>query len=340
MGSVGFFVLDEVFLVTWPTGGEGFMHENSIISTQLSYFVLTYRKGGFAAAARAVPMSAQGLTKAVHALERNLGAVLFESKGGAALHPTQFADHLYELVERWSTDEKELRNAFRQMKNDSSVIIYLGAAIGTLGFLGIDMAVDFERAHPGIRLKCIETPDLLTEDYLENGEYNIAFTTYPYNPNFDTIELYRSDVYAWVPKNNKLSGQDRLSIEDFDGEHLGIVDSSFKVHDQFESACDERGVCPKSIATTAEIFWLYSYAHSGKGIGISAKHLKNVFAKTDTVVCLSVEGLQWNFGISTRRSYTPTEEETIVIDFLKKRAAQRTRSTSFERQSIEKGHTP
>lgn len=299
------------------------MRENSILSTQLCYFVLTYEKGGFAAASRAIPMSAQGLAKAIHVLERNLGATLFESKGGATLQPTQFADRLYELAERWSADEKELLNAFRQIKSDAIVTVLLGAAIGTLGFLGIDMAVDFQQSHRGIQMKCIESPDLLVEDYLENGEYNVAFTTYPYNPKFDTFELWRSDVYAWVPKGNTLSKKGCLCIEDFNGEQLGIVDSSFKVHDQFESACNEKDVSPKSMATTAEIFWLYSYACSGKGIGVSVRHLKDIFAPSENVVCLPVEGLQWNFGISTRKGYVPTNEEYAVIEFLKKRTALR-----------------
>ncbi len=305
------------------------MRENSILSTQLCYFVLTYEKGGFAAASRAIPMSAQGLSKAIHALERNLGATLFESNGGAALHPTQYADRLYKLAERWSADEKELLNIFRQIKSDTSVTVLLGAAIGTLGFLGIDMAVDFQQRHHGIQMKCIESPDLLVEDYLENGEYNVAFTICPYNQKFDTVELWQSDVYAWVPRGNTLSGKPCLRVEDFHGERLGIVDSSFKVYDQFESACSEKNISPKSIATTAEIFWLYSYACSGKGIGISVRHLKDVFAPSESVVCLPVEGLQWNFGISTRKNYVPTNEEYAVIEFLKNRTALRKRADAL-----------
>ena len=46
-------------------------------SEQLYYFQLAYSEGNFSAAARRVPMSLQGLTKSIRALERELGVTLF-----------------------------------------------------------------------------------------------------------------------------------------------------------------------------------------------------------------------------------------------------------------------
>ena len=68
-------------------------------SEQLKYFELTYQERNYSAAARMVPVSPQGLTKAIRALEKELGVTLFEPDSNGMPQPTPYAQELYEFTE-------------------------------------------------------------------------------------------------------------------------------------------------------------------------------------------------------------------------------------------------
>lgn len=299
--------------------GRNMMIGRSILSSQLEYFLIVYQSKSYATAARLIPMSTQGLIKSMHTLEDILDAPLFESSGSASLKPTDYADKLFDMVQEWRKDTKELEEVFRQIKCNSVKTLRLGAAVGTLGVLGIDFPELFSKKHPTIRVQCVEVPDLLVENHLASGEYNLALTVAPFDEAFDTVSLFSSNVYAWVSNSNPLSQRNILSVSDFDGQKIGVVDSSFKVHKQLMDAFEKAGIHPSSIATTAEIFRLYSYARTKHGIGLSASHLKNVFPDTH-VAFIPVEGVQWEFGLSTRKGYAPTDDERKLVDYLAAKA--------------------
>ena len=50
----------------------------------MDYFLKAYQERNYTAAAKLVPMSAQGLTKAIHSLEGELGVPLFTAGDGVS----------------------------------------------------------------------------------------------------------------------------------------------------------------------------------------------------------------------------------------------------------------
>ena len=61
-------------------------------TNQIDYFLKAYRERSYTAAAKLVPMSAQGLTKAIHSLEGELGIPLFENDANGRIKPTPYAE--------------------------------------------------------------------------------------------------------------------------------------------------------------------------------------------------------------------------------------------------------
>ena len=58
----------------------------------MDYFLKAYQERNYTAAAKLVPMSAQGLTKAIHSLEGELGVPLFTAGDGGKVNPTPYAE--------------------------------------------------------------------------------------------------------------------------------------------------------------------------------------------------------------------------------------------------------
>ncbi len=292
------------------------MLDRSILSNQLKYFSIVYQSKSYVVGAKAIPMSPQGLTKSIHALEKALDVPLFESAGGAPLKPTIFADHLYRLVQEWHEDARSLDSIFQRLKSSSEKVLTIGASTGTLGIVGIDIARRFSRSNPTLRLRCIEMPDYPTDAYLAEGEYNLALTTMPYDEGFSTIDLYETEICAWVPTSNPLSRNRTLSPHDLGGQHIGVVDSSFKVFTELMAALAAAKTEPASISTSSEVFWLHRFACEGKGIGIGTPHVSDRLALSDDIVQVSMPFIHWSFGLSVRKGYRLSPEEEAVASFI------------------------
>ncbi len=288
----------------------------SISTGQLDYFTTVYRKRSFSAAARTIPMSPQGFTKAIHVLERELGVTLFKLDESGMLSPTPYADVLYEHVLSWYQNLKVMQEDFRRISADDRQHIHLGAAIGIPGFFGIDFVENFMKKHKDILVRCVETPDSRCEEELLNGEYDLALTVAPYNDAFETVEIYSTELSVWINKKNKLSEKEFLVLEDLEDQNFACMDRSFKVYDQVLTGCEKTGIHLKSMATCAEMIWLYNYAQRNKGIGCSAPHLTSCLPDDDSVMNVPIKGVYWKFGVSRLKDHNWSPAERTFINYL------------------------
>ncbi len=103
-------------------------------SEQLRNFALAYRTHNFAAAARAIPMTAQGLTKSIRTLEIELGVTLFKhDKESGSQVPTPYADELIAYSTDIDERLRQLRKAIRRIEAEESGRVLLGSTLGIMG---------------------------------------------------------------------------------------------------------------------------------------------------------------------------------------------------------------
>jgi DNA-binding transcriptional LysR family regulator len=297
------------------------MKSTPLITNQLEYFTILYRLRSYSLAAKAIPMSLQGLLKSVHTLERDLSVTLFEPTANEKYVPTAFADVLYDLVLEWTHDARGLEEAFAQLKSERRRTIKLGVAIGAMGTFGIDFPDDFSALYPDLALDTFEYPDRIVDNALLNGEFDLALTIAPYNEAFMTLPLICLNTCLWVHASNPLASRDSITVRDLDKQRIGLIGSQFKVNELFMQAFEDEQVTPHSIVSTAEIFWLYTYACEQRGLGIGAEGLKKLFHGCEEVVSIPIEGIDWKCGISYLKSHRLSDDEKVVIEFFKERAA-------------------
>lgn len=269
-------------------------------SEQIHYFELVYRERKFATAARLVPMSPQGLAKAIHALEKELDATLFESdEATGLLVPTPYADELTEFAAVYNSNMRLLKEAFGRIRGQERHLIRLGCSLGVIGALGAEFLSNFHATNPATTVQYWEMNDGLCDDGLRKGDYDLALAVAPYAPDFEVRELYRCPMYFWVPANDPLAARTSLTIRDFAGYDVAIPGEGFKCYERLKRNASEAGVELGNIFQMSEIFQLYEFAEQGRGLGFSVRHIVElpVFARGESVVALPMEDMGWGFGI-------------------------------------------
>ena len=291
---------------------------------QMHYFSIAYRTHNFAAAARSIPMSAQGLIKSIRSLEAELGVPLFEKDENGMNIPTAYADELKEFADDWNQHYHHLMHSFRQIEADQSQTVLLGASLGIMGFLGSSFLNEFHESCPGMDVSYSEMSDRMCEDGLAEERFGLAFTLAPYDGRFETTELYSTPVCLWVNENDSLSEKEMLTIDDLAGKSLALPGEGYKCFGNILDRCRERGVELATVLESSEMFWLYNFAHQGLGLAFSAEHLGNLsFFSGGSVRCIPLEGVTWRFGISAlpRHAFTEAEKSfrRFCIDYCGKR---------------------
>jgi DNA-binding transcriptional LysR family regulator len=286
-------------------------------SEQLDYFALAYHAHSFSVAAGKVPMSTQGLTKAIQKLESELGVSLFTQDSCGARVPTPYADELMRFVKIYSQSHDHLFERFERIRAQEHHTIRLGASLGIMGMLGDTFIEGFHARYPDLHVIYNEFPDAVCEAGLRAESYDLALTLAPYSEGMATTPLYSSDVWFWVNRANSLSNKKRLILSDLEDQIIVIPGKDFKCYHSIIGSCEEQGIKPKNVVPSSEIFWIYEFVLNGRGVGFSVDHLVALalFRQSDSVIALPLENMSWNFGLSYLSQHRLSEEEQFFYDY-------------------------
>ena len=283
---------------------------------QLGYFLLVYRTGSFSAAAAQVPMSTQGMGKAIRSLEAELGVPLFDVDENGTRTPTAYGEAFRSYVEQLEREHSRLLAEFDRIRRSSTQTIHMCSALGIAGFVGTECLRSFSLAHPDIGVVSSEFQDYDCDAALIEGRVDLGFTLAPFDEALVSIPLFAERFFFWVNTDNPLSKRESLTVQDLEGENLAIFGSGVKCHATFTKLLEDSGVEPKSIATSQEVFWHYQEALQGKGLGMTVEHLTKeaMFCHSADVVAVPFDGMNWTIGLSYARNHTLAEYEHLFLD--------------------------
>ncbi|BAK45666.1 LysR family transcriptional regulator [Eggerthella sp. YY7918] len=296
-------------------------------NNQIRYFSILYECRQLSLAARAIPMSHQGLSKSIAKLEAELGVELFIEQG-SLLSPTRYADALYDFCSEYLRQYNKLLVEFKRIDTQIKNEINLGASTGVFGFLGENFFKAFVNANPSIKISRLELPDLVCDTMLKNNEYNLAFTVYPFDPEFNTVELFRVERFIWISAEDPLSAADKneITFSDLEGYYVGTMGPSFKNYTDLLEKFESEKITPARIECASEMLWLYQYAQTVQHVSFTVPHIAEFFKKERSVVARPILGIPWGFGISWCKGCALTEAEHKFVDFCVEFAAKNFKS--------------
>jgi DNA-binding transcriptional LysR family regulator len=284
---------------------------------QMKYFATLYEARNYSLAAKRIPISVQGLTKAIRRIEESLGITVFTLDDTGALQTTEYADEFYRFVTQFDHNWLLLEESIKQIKAREQHEIRLGACLGMLGVLGPEFFIELYKAHPDITINVNEYNDLECDLGLRRNYFDLAFTVSPYESEFVTTELFCSDVGYWMRKENPLSQKSSLAIADFEGQHIAIPGKAYKVYNTLTAACQKQGVTFGDVYEISELFRIFEFVLAGYGLGFSIRQVSelSVFKSNDAVVFVPTEDAKLRFGIAYQPSHGLSEPEQRFYDF-------------------------
>lgn len=283
---------------------------------QLRYFVLAYELKSYVQAGKEIPLTPKGVAKAVRSLESELGAKLFEAGPRGVLNPTVQGDRLYLYAVNVLKGYDQLENDLLLIGQEHKHTVKVGLANGSLGLLGRSFWERFEKREPNIVCELEEVPDLVVDERLEAGFYDVAFTTAPYSPAFETSELYWTPLSMWVNRDDPLSEKPLVSIEDLADHVLATPGQGYKAYERIRALCDERSVTPKKIINSSQMYWIFEFVRQGQGIGTNVGPLVGEPLFSDpSVVSLPFEDFSIRVGVSWKQGKLLRDCEQKLIDY-------------------------
>lgn len=295
-----------------------------IFSSNLEYFVVLHDLRGFAEAARAIPMTVQGLRKAIAQLEEEMGGRLFSAGEEGSLVPTPAADELYLLARGWMGEADKLKESIRTSRKSGQRILRVAASKGVLGQVGFGVRSDFAQRQAGFAIDVVELPEPLVEDSLKKGVFDLAIVSEPADAALEYARLGSVGSSVWVNADHPLCRKNEALLSDLEGQRIVLTEFGRKAKAFYERAFAELGVAPASMSVTSEVLYGFDnfLAELEKGaVGISLESLGRIIgekARPFASIAL-IDGYEWRFGLAHRKGYVPTEEETTLARFLAER---------------------
>jgi DNA-binding transcriptional LysR family regulator len=140
---------------------------------QLAYFLATAEHGSFSGAARALYLTQPSISEQVRQLEAELGIALF-ARAGRGLVLTEAGRRFRPEAERVLADVDRARDAVADVRDLRGGTLGFGMFGTASAYLIADLAADFRRKYPDVRLRLVglnssEVADQVREANLEAG---------------------------------------------------------------------------------------------------------------------------------------------------------------------------
>ncbi len=181
---------------------------------QLEHFAAVAAEGHFTRAASQLHISQSALSSSIRALEREVGAALFERTTRKVLLTTA-GSVLLRYALRISGEVADARDALRQLSDGETGTVSIGT-VQTFTAIDLPAALgEFHYAHPGVTVTLREgtTAELL--DALAGGSLDLAFVALDARPlgiGIFALATYTESLNLVVADNHPLAGRDSVPL--------------------------------------------------------------------------------------------------------------------------------
>jgi DNA-binding transcriptional LysR family regulator len=196
---------------------------------QLEYFLTSFDRGSFSAAAAALHLAQPSVSEQVRSLEAELGVQLF-ARVGRGLVPTEAGRELRPHAERVLHAVEAAREsvvAVRELRGGT-------AAFGIWGharfYPGMEIVSDFRKRHPNVRVRLLGLNSAEVVDALRSGEVEAGMVALPIDDRgLDVRPITRDEILYASTDPGRLRG--KIDIRRLAEAPLVLFDASYGAAD-------------------------------------------------------------------------------------------------------------
>lgn len=205
---------------------------------QLRYFLAAAEHGSFTAAARSLYIAQPSLSEQIRQLEGELGVDLFARVGrGIAL--TEAGRAFRPEAERVLADVDRARDTVRGIRELRGGTLSFGMFGTASGYLIADLASDFRKRHPDVRLRLVGQNSSLVADAVRAGRLEAALVVLPVvDEGLEVRPVHREELVVVSRTPERIEGS--MTIERLAELPLVLYDAEYGSDDPMRRQLAER----------------------------------------------------------------------------------------------------
>jgi LysR family cys regulon transcriptional activator len=254
---------------------------------QLQYAVAIARHGlSVTQAASALGTSQPAISRALKALERELGFDLFVREGRAFSRVTPQGTKVLEYATRALAEIESLRAVAADLNNDNRGVLSIATTHTQARYVLPQVVRAFRERYPDVELHLHQGTSEQIAEMVAADRVQLAIATGSDGlfPGLVLLPVYRWTRQVIVPKGHPLAKITKLTIKDLAAFPLISYVFSFTGASSLHSAFEREGQVPKVALTARDSDVIKTYVRLGLGVGIIASVAVEPGADADLVV--------------------------------------------------------
>lgn len=219
---------------------------------QLLYFKTVCDEGGFTKAAEKLYISPQGINKAIHRLEDELGVPLFENTP-MGLMLTEYGVALKNQIEPYLTQHNRIMDMIESMRERADFALSIGVQSGFCDTLPENFLTDFITENPDIRtsIKSFHRDRLM--EAMGESSIKIWLCTRPYDGDiFETLYERKTKLFLIVGRNHPLAGRKSVGMGELSRYPIVNIPSDLGHQHRLRASMSEVGAAPQYLLDPAD----------------------------------------------------------------------------------------
>lgn len=234
---------------------------------QVRYFLALARELNFTRAAESSNVTQPALTRAIQALEAELGGRLFHRERGQT-HLSELGRMMLPYIQSIQAQADAARMRAKSAGRMKNVELKLCAMCTLSPSLLGDFIVGFQRANSGVELNVSDGGAKEVLHQLSAGEREIGILGYPdeVDERFHALPLFRERFVAVLPTRHRLANHQEVRIVDLNDEpYVNRINCEMGDYARHEFA--KRGVSVRVVFRSERDDWVLGMIRSGMGWG-------------------------------------------------------------------------
>lgn len=238
---------------------------------QLQYFEAVCRTGSYSRAAEQLYISPQGLSKAIHKLEDELGVPLF-TLTPTGLAVTDYGQLLKARANDYLQQHQRILNEIAQLRQESENVLTIGIQSGFSEAMGKDFLLNFMLQNPDLTVRVRSFLNNRMEEAIRQPDIPVWVMPGNYDGNlFTPLYEHAAKLFLLVSENHPLAQKENVRIEDLDGYPLISLPHNIGQQSAVDYAVNRRvQTVPDFLLDAADRPLLMRLVQTGKAISFNS----------------------------------------------------------------------
>lgn len=283
---------------------------------QLEYFRAIQEEGSISRAAEKMYISQQGLSKAIHALEKELDCKLFERNAKGVLL-TKAGEALLMKAERVLAERDGIVRDMTRFREHDKLSIHM--VIGSRFSMPKGFFKEFLKEYPDIAFDMQELKNEICLYNLEQGKADLSVViASKRKQDYRYVQIKKERLTLVIPKSHKLAEKKEILLSDLEGQVM--VYHSGTSSDLFLEQCKKQNISFEKKIEVPGMLALYQTCSNMGAVGISLASLEGKMAFDDLVeIPVAPKDVSWDVTLVYHESMEKVKAVKAFLDFLKEK---------------------